>query len=314
MPNSKVPQIRQWQQVDVREVWPSEPNDFTPWLLDHLDLLEIKELGVLEPVDTEVRVGNRYLDVLAKTSDDVLVAIENQFSVTDHDHFTRGLSYAVGLGAKFLIVVAEEHREEFCQVATHLNNVSKDAPDRIGIFLVEFLVMKVEEFYIPSFSVVCAPAWGLSTASAETTGQLFSLDDFYTQLKNNSAEKVSKFKTIIDSFIRRPGCRENHNSKSTVALFMENPATGRDSCAIQLTTKGGIYLCRGYILELEPFAAIEARNRLDEGIETIFGEIVKTPKNYYPKVPNATSEEVGRFVDLVASVFDQFKRAKSSRT
>ena len=306
--NSKISQIRPGQQVDVREVWPSEPKDFTPWLHDHLDLLEIIELGVLVPVDMEVSVGSRYLDVLARTSDGALVAIENQFSVSDHDHFTRGLAYAVGIEAKFLIVVAERHREEFREVATHLNHVSKDAPKRIGIFLVEFSVIKVEEFYIPSFSVVCAPAWGLSTTSTETIGQLVSLDDFYSQLEINSVEKVSEFKTIIDSFVRKPGCREDHNSKSTVSLVMVNPATGRDSCVIQLTTKGRIYLCRGYILELEPFESQETQKHLDEGIDSIFGEFVKTPKNYYPVVPNATSEQVGRFVELITSVFDRFKR------
>ena len=139
-PVSKVDQIRRWTQVDVREVWPSEPRDFTPWLSRNLDLLEIKELGVLELEDKEVQVGSRYLDILARASFGVLIAIENQFSRTDHDHLTRGLSYAVGKNAQYLVVISEEHREEFQNVATHINTVSQNSDSRIGIFLVEFTV------------------------------------------------------------------------------------------------------------------------------------------------------------------------------
>ena len=112
---------------DIRKVWASEPKDFTPWLAHHLDLLADQlELGSLELVDTEVQVPGtlRALDILARTPTGELVAIENQFGVSDHDHLTRGLAYAVGLGAVGLVVVAEEHLSEFRAVAGYLNSLA----------------------------------------------------------------------------------------------------------------------------------------------------------------------------------------------
>lgn len=304
---SKVDQLRRWAQVDVREVWPSEPRDFTPWLSRNLDLLEIKELGVLELEGIEVQVGSRYLDILARASSGVHIAIENQFGRTDHDHLTRGLSYAVGKNAQYLVVISEEHREEFQNVATHINTESQNSNNRIGIFLVEFTVMKVENFYVPSFNVVCKPDWGISNAPSDGAESMQNIEQFYTMLAENASAKVSTFRGIISNFCQRPDCFESHASKSTVALFMKNPVTGKNSCLIQLDTKGRIFLCRGYILDLEPFADPEVRERLDQNIARIFGEIKTTPKNFYPNVSNASVAQIEEFVDLIAKEFQLFK-------
>src|SRR3954454_17975536 len=75
----------------VRSVWVGEATDFTPWLKDNLDWLDVLGLGPLELVGVEVPIPDvgRTLDILARTPANIPVAIENQFRKPDHDPLTR---------------------------------------------------------------------------------------------------------------------------------------------------------------------------------------------------------------------------------
>ena len=125
--------------VDIREVWPGEARDFTPWMADNLDVIG-DQLGVAELTLDSIEVpipGGRALDVLAIDSEGERWAIENQYGVGDHDHLTRGLAYAVALDCRALIVVAEAHRDEFVAVAEEWNRYSEAfGTDGIRVFLV----------------------------------------------------------------------------------------------------------------------------------------------------------------------------------
>ena len=68
------------EQVPVREIWPHEENNFTPWLADNLHLLgQILELKLeLLQVEAEMPDAGR-VDILAKDmTSGATVVIENQ--------------------------------------------------------------------------------------------------------------------------------------------------------------------------------------------------------------------------------------------
>ena len=77
--------------IDLREAWPNEADDFTPWLSDNLQRLS-RVLGIaVEPDDTEVSVDGLSADILAVfPANGSRVVIENQLENTDHAHFPAG--------------------------------------------------------------------------------------------------------------------------------------------------------------------------------------------------------------------------------
>ena len=128
------------EQVDVRTMWKHETLDFTPWLAKNLHLLG-DTLGMeLEPIQTEVPVGQYYLDILAREADDgALVAIENQLEETDLSHLGQLITYATGCGAHVAIWVAPEFGYEHAQALHRLNEWTNE---RIRFFGVKVDVIK----------------------------------------------------------------------------------------------------------------------------------------------------------------------------
>src|ERR1700677_3056522 len=89
--------------VPIREGWPREDSEFTPWLAGEENLASLaQEIGMeLELVETESHVGTFRTDILARRAGtDETVVIENQFGKTDHSHLGQLLTYAAGAGSE----------------------------------------------------------------------------------------------------------------------------------------------------------------------------------------------------------------------
>ena len=180
------------ERINLREAWPNEANDFTPWLAQNIRELG-NALGVdLEWQESESAVGNRSLDIFATDrSDGRPVIIENQLEWTDNDHLSRLLIYAAGKDAKLVIWVARAIDDEHRQVLDWLNQRTDENTQFYGV-VVE--LWKIDNSRpAPYFSVVTAPnewrkqnisnrQWGIAGSRSQNTAM------FHRQL----AEKLER--------------------------------------------------------------------------------------------------------------------------
>lgn len=122
------------ERVDLREVWPHEAQDFTPWRAENLDKLG-EALGLeLELQSAEAAVGPFALDVLARDANgNGPVVIENQLGPTDHTHLGQLLTYAAGYDAYAVIWLTREFREEHRQVLDWLNHRTGEGTQFFGV-------------------------------------------------------------------------------------------------------------------------------------------------------------------------------------
>jgi hypothetical protein len=138
-----MPELGELKSVDIRELWPNEARDFTPWLAENITLLS-DALGMeLEVTACEADVGNFSLDLLAKDlGSGRPVVIENQFGTTNHDHLGKIITYAAGVDATAVIWVTESVRDEHRQALEWLNRRT-DA--EIHFFAVVVEVVRIDE-------------------------------------------------------------------------------------------------------------------------------------------------------------------------
>ena len=124
------------KQVDIRNIWPNEATDFTPWLVDNIDRLG-QALGIeIEVQEREADVGDFSLDIMAKDlGTGRIVVIENQLTQTDHDHLGKLLTYAGGFDAGVLVWIAKELRDEHRKALEWLNDHTGPDVDFFGVVI-----------------------------------------------------------------------------------------------------------------------------------------------------------------------------------
>ncbi len=170
--------------------WRGEASDFTPLLNQQLDLLgEAIGVDLVSVGNAEVATdGGRRIDIVASADDGAEFVIENQYGRADYDHLTRGLAYAVARRARGLIVVAEEHRDEFRAVALYLNELAEVEPAKgIAVWLVEAKAVRIgDSLWAPLFEAVVEP--NRFTATVEEARQrerrLPTADAFWAQFSD----------------------------------------------------------------------------------------------------------------------------------
>ena len=150
-------ELGEFTQVEIQDIWPTEPGDFTPWLAENLDRLG-EALNVEfsnKTAQTEVNVGHFRLDLLADDDLGRKVAIENQYGKTNHDHLGKLLTYAAGVDASVLVWLVETFEAEHRQAVEWLNRHTHEG---IEFYAVQLSAVKIgESLPVPVFEVVGRP-------------------------------------------------------------------------------------------------------------------------------------------------------------
>lgn len=189
-------------EMPLREFFPKEEDDFTPWLAEQIDLLG-ETIGIdLIDAETEVRIGDYRLDIMATESGNERrkVAIENQFESTDHRHLGQLITYMAGIEAKVVVWIAEEFRYEHISAINHLNEISDE---EIAFFCIRPRLIRIGESE-PSleFVVVAKPdKWVKNSKTAMSKPEpSTNKDDFLNSLKWDGKEFFTNlFKFSVDN-------------------------------------------------------------------------------------------------------------------
>lgn len=180
----------------LTEAWQGEASAFTPLLAEQID-----QLGAAIGVDlasvgeSEVpSAGGRRIDIVAEGEDGSEFVIENQYGRADHDHMTRGLAYAVARRARGLVIVAEEHRDEFRAVADYLNDLAELDPERgISVWLVEAKGVRIGESpWAPLFTAVVEPNSFTATVEQAKQAEVATYPEFLARFTSDESRNVAQ--------------------------------------------------------------------------------------------------------------------------
>lgn len=157
--NGTPDRVGQLTDVDLREAWAHEANDFTPWLAENLDRLA-QAIGVpMESEGTEVSVGSYQADILARDQDGKRVLIENQLEFSDHSHLGQILTYLAGLEARTVVWVARDFNQSHLSAVRWLNNNAGDDLNPFDFFAVRLKVVQIDDSrMVPVFEVLERPS------------------------------------------------------------------------------------------------------------------------------------------------------------
>jgi len=144
--------------IELRDIWKSEAQDFTPWLAQPENLTILAETLSME-LEIEARereVDPFRADLLCKDLiDDSRVLIENQLERTDHSHLGQLLTYASGLQAVTIIWIASRFTEEHRAALDWLNEITDE---RFRFFGLEVELWKIgDSTAAPKFNIVSKP-------------------------------------------------------------------------------------------------------------------------------------------------------------
>jgi hypothetical protein len=296
----------------LSEAWKGEASDFTPLLAEQVDALgaaigvDLATIGKSEVVTS----GNRRIDILATDSEGSEFVIENQYRGLDHDHLTRGLAYAVARRARGLVVVAEEHRDEFRALAQYLNDLAElDTERGISVWLVEAKAVQIEDSpWAPLFDVVIEP--NSFTAIVEQTKQaetaLSSLDELLSMIESDSVLKaVQEVVQAWDGMGHRRRLGPNH-----VVLEARGPSKNGFRTVVAIYADGrvmvpfGSYAGQNSGIEIAPLTTAQFRTEADG----LFG-FAGSEKLARTTAAWLTPERTARLLAFCTTVADAYKAA-----
>ena len=237
--------------VAVRDVWPKEDADFTPWLQSRIGQLDnVLGLGLSNP-QREVGAGDFRIDLVAGTNFGDVV-IENQFGKSDHRHLGQLVTYLSHREVQRAIWIVEDARPEHVKAVETLNDRGV-----AQIWMVTVRTIRIGDSPVaPLFTVVAEPSEDAMTKGRTdldlTPAQRQSRDFMATLFAQAQDEGIdSPFKNLKPDYIglqdtpaRGPG-------------LVYRVAVNRRESRVVLTNKKGRWTGALAVL-------LENRQRIDE--------------------------------------------------
>ena len=180
------PKLGNLEPVSVRDMWPNEASDFTPWLAANLSEIGSAIGMELQLSAIEVPVGPYSADVLATdVATAKYVVIENQLEKTNHDHLGKSITYAAVLGATSVVWIAIEFTDEHRKALEWLNDNSSEDVSFFGLRLKLWKIGYSEPAL--RFDTVSQPADYIPYESLSSVQKMRL--DYWTQFKDQLASK-----------------------------------------------------------------------------------------------------------------------------
>ncbi len=208
--------IGEINRISIRDEFPDEARNFTPWLKENLHYIDEKlDLNFQDEVDSEVSVGRYFCDILAHDHDGRRIVIENQFGHADHDHLGKILTYAAGLEANILIWIAEDFLPEHIAALNWLNSIASD-DNSPSFFALKINLIKIDDSRsaLEVNPIVRPDQWArqvkTSRISREKTGKAKKYHEFWTHFIQYFDSIKTGFKTRTppyDSWINFPSVK-----------------------------------------------------------------------------------------------------------
>jgi len=190
--------------LDLRDVWPNEAKDFTPWLAKEENLALLSKAIDIDITleEKESSVGSFNVDIFAKEEDTGRnIVIENQLEDTNHDHLGKLITYASGKNAEIVIWIVKHARDEHRQAIEWLNNHTDNSS---AFFLIEIELWKIGDSKpAPKFNVVERPNEWAKTVRPQANlseSDIFKAD-FWTEFRNYAETKPAFMKEFS---LRKP--------------------------------------------------------------------------------------------------------------
>lgn len=234
-------QLGRLERVDLRAVWASEAQHFTPWLAQQENLALLGDtIGIeLELEAQEKEVGPFRADILCKdTATDNWVLIENQLARTDHTHLGQLITYAAGLRAVTIVWVAHRFSDEHRAALDWLNGITDSD---VNFFGLEVELWQIGDSAIaPKFNIVSKPNdWTRSVSEAASRGKLTDAKEtqlaFWAAFKNFVAQRDTPVRTTKahPQHWMAMGIGRSGFHVSAVASFWDSEAESFDSHEIR---------------------------------------------------------------------------------
>lgn len=184
-------ELAELETIRINEYFGHEEDDFTPWLVENIGLLEQEHLLniPLEVQQREASVGRYRADIIAQDPEtNRLIIIENQFGQTDHTHLGQSLVYTAGKEADIVVWIAENFTDEHISVLRWLNSRTDE---EAAFFAIEVSLKQIDNSpYAPAFTAVERPdEWGKRVSTENLSDTERAQQQFWNKYADRAREQ-----------------------------------------------------------------------------------------------------------------------------